>query len=125
MRAVLVLGVLVGEAAHRALGVRVQLQAVVRVDARDFRYVLLNQAGVEFFGLPREQILGKTAHDFFPKDVADSVLARDRELLASGSQNYFDDHAIHRNGQGARRVTTNRLVIRGTDGNPKYLLAAM
>jgi diguanylate cyclase (GGDEF)-like protein/PAS domain S-box-containing protein len=94
-------------------------------DAKNFRYVLLNQAGVEFFGLPREQIMGKTAHDFFPKDVADTVQLRDEELLASGTQNFYGDHAIHSSGQGTRRVTTKRLVIRGTDGTPKYLLGVI
>jgi len=94
-------------------------------DAKTFRYVLLNQAGVEFFGLPRERILGHTAYEFFPTKVAESVQQRDEELLASGTQNFYDDHAIHSNGRGLRRVTTKRLVIRGTDGAPKYLLGVI
>jgi len=94
-------------------------------DAQTFRYVLLNQAGVEFFGLPREEILGRAAHDFFPKHVADKVLARDLELLAVGTQTFHDDHAIHGEGQGNRQVATKRLVIRGTDGEPRYLLGVI
>ena len=94
-------------------------------DARDFRYVLLNKTGEEFFGLPVEEIIGKTAHEFFPKDVADSILDRDKELLATGVQNFYSDQPIHTPKSGVRQVTTKRLVIRGADGEPQYLLGVI
>ena len=43
---------------------------VVR-DARTQRYVLINQAAVEHFGVSREEIIGKTADEIFPKETAD------------------------------------------------------
>jgi len=94
-------------------------------DARDFRYVLLNQAGLEFFGATREQIIGKTAHDFFPKDVADAILTRDRDLLASGYQSFYGDNSIHITKLGLRQVSTNRLLIRDPAGDPAYLLGVI
>lgn len=91
-------------------------------DARDFRYVLLNQAGVEYFGLPREEIIGKHAHEFFPKDVADSMLARDVDLLATGVQDFYGDNSLHVTKLGLRQVATKRLLIRDSNGEPSYIL---
>jgi diguanylate cyclase (GGDEF)-like protein/PAS domain S-box-containing protein len=91
-------------------------------DAKDFRYVLLNQAGVEFFGLPKSTILGHSADEFFPKEAADAILARDLDLLAKGSQDYYGDNAMHVAAHGLRQVSTKRLVIRNDEGEPAYLL---
>ena len=94
-------------------------------DAKDFSYKLLNQAGVEFFGIPREKIIGHTAHDFFPKDVADSILARDLDLLATGVQDYYGDSSMHITKHGLRQVATKRLLIRDCAGEPSYLLGVI
>jgi methyl-accepting chemotaxis protein len=40
-------------------------------DARDHRFVLLNRAGEELLGVPRESVIGKNDYDFFPKEEAD------------------------------------------------------
>ena len=57
---------------------------IVVKDVHSRRYVLVNQAAVEHFGVPREQIIGKTAHEIFPKETAD-VISRGTttELLQS------------------------------------------
>src|SRR5499427_10466531 len=54
---------------------------IVVKDARDLRYLLLNRASEEFYGIPREQILGRTARDIFPLGQAEEMEARDRRLL--------------------------------------------
>ena len=94
-------------------------------DANDFRYVLLNQAGVEFFGLPKETIIGHSADEFFPKEAADAILARDIDLLEKGSQNYYGDSAMHITKHGLRQVATKRLVIPDDNGKPAYLLGVI
>ncbi len=55
-------------------------------NVHDRRYVLINRAGENFFGLPREQMIGKTSHEVFGKAQADIIAARDDELLASSSE---------------------------------------
>src|SRR5258708_3881450 len=39
---------------------------VVVKDIHTLKYVLVNQAAVDHFGIPRERIIGKTAHEVFP-----------------------------------------------------------
>ncbi len=94
-------------------------------DAKDFSYVLLNQAGVEFFGIPREKIIGHAAEDFFPKDVADSIRERDLALLEAGVQDYYGDNAMHITRHGLRQVATKRLLIRDSAGAPSYILGVI
>ena len=35
-------------------------------DAEDLRFVRFNRAGEKLLGIPREEMYGKTDHDFFP-----------------------------------------------------------
>ena len=94
-------------------------------DARDFRFVLVNRAGEDFFGLPVEQILGKTSYEFLPKAAADSVAARDYELLRLGRQDFYQEPPLHWSSQDVKLVSSRRRVIRGPDGEPQYLIAVV
>jgi diguanylate cyclase (GGDEF)-like protein/PAS domain S-box-containing protein len=94
-------------------------------DAREHRFVLVNKAGEEFFGVAREQMIGKTDYDFFDKKQADAIVARDNEVLESGNQLIVEDHPIRTPGRGYRLVTSKRLVIPGDDQKPAYLLGVI
>src|ERR1051325_64198 len=40
---------------------------IIVKDARDLRYVLINGAGEKYYNIKREQMIGKTCYDVFPK----------------------------------------------------------
>src|SRR5882757_5884489 len=40
-------------------------------DAHDSRYLLINEAGERYLGIPREQMIGKTARELFSGSFAD------------------------------------------------------
>lgn len=63
-----------GRALERFLGAIVEhLPAMVFVkDARDLRFIHFNRAGEELLGITRDRMIGKTDHDFFPAEQADS-----------------------------------------------------
>ncbi len=98
---------------------------IVVKDAQDLRYILVNRAGERYYGLPRDQLIGKNAYDLFPPATARFVMESDRELIASGREDFTDRHAIETPGNGTRIVTTSRLPIAGDDGKPQYLLAVI
>ncbi|MFW6245736.1 MAG: PAS domain S-box protein, partial [Fibrobacterota bacterium] len=50
------------------------------------RWVMVNDAFCSFTGYPKEKLLGKTDHDFFPLNQADWFHASDREVFASGAE---------------------------------------
>lgn len=98
---------------------------IIVKDARDLRYVLINQAGVDYFGVSREQIIGKTAHEVFPQAAADVIADRDQKLLQSDGYLFFDEYPLDLHGKSSRFVTAKRLIIRDGKGLPQYLLAVI
>src|SRR5215467_5589858 len=93
-------------------------------DARDNRYVLINRAGEQLFGIPRECMVGKTTSDFFPTD-ADGIVARDAEVLRSGQQLLVENIPLRLPDGTVRFVTTKRLVVLGEDDQPQYLVGVI
>jgi len=102
---------------------RVPVTIVVK-NARDLRYVLINRAGERYYGVPRQQMIGKMPHEVFPARTAALVTESDRRLLEGGEEAY-DQNAIETPGNGTRVVNSRRLAIRGDDGKPQYLLAVI
>ena len=95
---------------------------IIVKNAGDRRYVLINRPVEEHFGLSRDQMIGRTAHDVFSKSDADMVDQHDNRLLATREQEFFDVHPIETPGNGTRLVTSTRLPIIGEDGAPQYLV---
>lgn len=89
-------------------------------DARTRRYLLVNRAGAEMIGRPRDELIGRT----------------DRELFANGLQyEQNDDEALRTDqigapvessfiGKGGQRydVRTRRIVIEGPDSPRQYII---
>ena len=48
------------------------------------RYTLINREAEKLFGVTDEEGRGKTSHELFPKEIADSFTAHDRAVLESG-----------------------------------------
>jgi PAS domain S-box-containing protein len=91
-------------------------------DAQSLRYILINRAGEKLWGLPREQVVGKTPHEIFDKETADTIVERDRELLQSHPELYAPEHLINTPRNGVRLVTSNRICVRDQNGQVQYLL---
>src|SRR5262249_11947561 len=94
-------------------------------DAQDFRYLLINRAGEAYHGIPREQMIGRTAEEVFPKPVADLIGAHDRELVATAREIFYPAHEITTPGNGTRTITSKRLPIFDETGEPQYLLGVI
>ncbi|MDO9060778.1 MAG: diguanylate cyclase, partial [Bradyrhizobium sp.] len=89
-------------------------------DLRDGRYVLANQVAGTQFGLPCEEIVGKTAFDLFPKQVADNLAADDERALKNPDGLFLDVRASQI--QGQRFITSKRIGIPDQTGETRYLI---
>src|SRR5690348_7234108 len=89
---------------------------------RDLRYLLLNRASEEFYGVPRDRMVGRTARDVFPLGDAEEMEMRDRRLLAEGKRQVFNARPVETPGNGRRLVTSTRLAIAGEDGAMQYMV---
>ncbi len=94
-------------------------------DARTLQYVLVNKAAEEFWGVPREQVIGRTARELFDPKTADIIDANDRRLIESNVNFRVPDHEIRTPKRGVRLVTTNRIAIRNQSGDLQYLLGVV
>ena len=91
-------------------------------DAKTLAFVRFNRAGEELLGWPREALLGKSDHDFWPAAQADFFVARDRETLAKGTLVEIEEELIQTRDKGVRVLRTKKVPILGDDGAPRYLL---
>ncbi|GLH72107.1 hypothetical protein GETHLI_06090 [Geothrix limicola] len=51
---------------------------------KGYVFTLWNARSEEMFGLPRQEVLGRTDYDFFPKEQADFFRAKDEEVVREG-----------------------------------------
>jgi len=100
--------------------------AVFAKCAKDSRYILLNRAGEDYYGLPREQMLGRTPEEIFPADVAHMVNEQDRRVVASGMPMFLEEHLIEVGVKGHDRVINSRkMLITDDAGDPQYLVGVI
>ena len=97
---------------------------IVVKDVRTKRYVLVNQAAVNHFGIPRERIIGKTAHEIFAKESADIIEQHEAELLRTGSM-YAPDYPIETPGRGQRFITVRKHIVRDGANEPRYIIGVI
>jgi PAS domain S-box-containing protein len=72
--------------------------AVVYVKHLDGRYQLVNRRYLEVFHLTEEQIVGKTDHELFPKELADAFRAMDQRVATAGVPLIEEELAPHDDG---------------------------
>jgi PAS domain S-box-containing protein len=75
------------------------------------RIRLANQALAEALDIPREELIGKTAHDLFDKDLADRITRTDRTVIHSGMPGFeiLPDFPFK---HGPRRIRTHKVPFR-------------
>jgi PAS domain S-box-containing protein len=69
--------------------------AIIYVKDLEGRYVLVNQRHEELLHVPKTSIIGKTDHELFPKEAADLFRANDRQTLAAGRAQEFEETVLH------------------------------
>ena len=67
--------------------------AVIYAKDEKGRYLLINRWFERLFHVTRTQMLGKTDHDFFPKEMADVFRANDRQVAKMGMPMEFEEIA--------------------------------
>jgi len=91
-------------------------------DARSRRYVLANSVAETHFGMPHEEIVGKTCFDMFEKAFAKELTADDDQSLQSSERLFVAEFAWDSPTLGHRFVTSKRIAIRDNAGEPRYLI---
>lgn len=101
-------------------------QPIFFKDAAERRYLGVNKAWEKFFGIPREQFIGKTVFELYPNDPerAQKHHAKDEELFASpGSQSY--EAAIVAADGRVHHTIYNKATFNKSDGSVAGLIGTI
>jgi PAS domain S-box-containing protein len=90
-------------------------------NAAELRFERFNRAGEELLGLSREQMIGKTDHDFFPKEQADFFVSKDRAVLRDKKLEDIPDEPID-TPAGKRWLHTRKIPLLDDSGEATHLL---
>jgi diguanylate cyclase (GGDEF)-like protein/PAS domain S-box-containing protein len=88
-------------------------------------FILVNQAYEKFMGICRDQLIGRTANDLFPREEAEKIIQYDEKALGSQESICSGEFTVHTPNNGVRVVTTTRLLVRGRDDGAQHLMAVI
>jgi diguanylate cyclase (GGDEF)-like protein/PAS domain S-box-containing protein len=91
-------------------------------DAGDRRYVLVNSVAETQFGLSRDEIVGKSVSELFAAELASRITADDDKGLQTKEGLFIDEHLWQTKLFGPRFITSKRIAIRDSAGEPRYLI---
>ncbi|MFN5183211.1 MAG: PAS domain-containing protein [Bacteroidota bacterium] len=90
-------------------------------DAKQLKFVRINKAGEKLLNLPRNEILGKSDYDFFPKKEADFFTENDRNVLEKKITLDIPEEMISTK-SGIRWLHTRKISLYNDSNIPHYLL---
>ena len=83
---------------HRLQAILDSTTAVVYAKDTQGRYVVINRQFEDLFHVSRQQMMGKTDLDVFPKEAAEAFRANDRKVLEAGYPIEFEESVPHDDG---------------------------
>lgn len=101
----------------------IPLAVFVKDPLDNFRVRLWNKGAESIFGIPREDILGCTAHDYWPGPQADFYEAIDRQVIDEGKmQDVAETSNVPQTGE-SMILHTRKMPLYDDQGKPTLLLA--
>lgn len=89
--------------------------AVIYVKDTNGRFTFINQQFENLFQIQMEDIIGKTLHDVFPKNIADEMQRNDKAVLEAGHALESEEIAPH--SDGSHTYTSIKFPLFNEDGN--------
>ena len=99
--------------------------SVVVKDVKTRKYLLVNRAFETMLGIPRSEMLDRTAFDIHrPKD-ASNIEKADAESLQDSDRINYKEIEVNTAMRGPRMQSTRRMVIKNSQGEPKCIIAVI
>jgi len=93
------------------------------VKDRQHRYVLVNDAVNVNIGLKREDLLGRTDYDFFPKEQVDIFWENDEAVFVTGEENVNEEELT--DGKGAIRTIVTKKTLYSDKAANKFIVGVI
>ena len=91
----------------------------VFVKDEEHRWAVLNDAACEVMGRPREELIGKTDYDLFPKEQADVFWERDNHVLNNGGTD-VNEEEITWHGK-LHTISTKKSIFKDSSTGKKFI----
>ena len=88
------------------------------------QWLVLSDAFCQFMGRAREELIGKSDFDFFPKEEAEIFWKMDDEVFSSGKENTNEEHFTTAGGE-EHIISTKKSVFVHPDTGHKYLVGVI
>ncbi len=88
------------------------------------RYKGCNEPFTEFIGISKEDLIGHTVHELFPKDLADTYARKDEELFRQGGTQTYE-YCVNDVQCRRRDVLFNKVVYHNPDGSKAGLVGVI
>jgi PAS domain S-box-containing protein len=92
----------------------------VFVKDREHRWILLNDATCRMIGRSREELVGRSDHEYFPKEQADAYWAGDERVFLSRSEDVSEEFLTAADGT-LRYIQTKKKLIVAPNGSDLLL----
>ncbi len=83
---------------QRLKGILDNSATVISLKDLEGRYLLVNRRYEELFHVRQAELVGRTAHDIFPSEVADRFRESDQQVFAAGKPISVEEHVPHDDG---------------------------
>jgi diguanylate cyclase (GGDEF)-like protein/PAS domain S-box-containing protein len=94
-------------------------------DAIGWQLMLVNKAYEDLAGLPREKLIGRSAHDLYPSEASNIIIASDEAALGATDPVVTREFSLATSKSGARVIASKRVAIRNPSGEAQYLLTVL
>ncbi|CAA7618887.1 putative Diguanylate cyclase [Candidatus Terasakiella magnetica] len=91
---------------------------------RNGLFITCNKAYERYFGTPKDVLIGKTAYDLFPQDLADEYMTADREIIDGRGAKTYQTTVIAANGD-ERRVVIDKARYQSADSLAAGIVATV
>jgi PAS domain S-box-containing protein len=99
--------------------------AIIAKDVkRNYQWAMVNKMGEEMFSLKKENVIGHTDHDFFPKEEADFFYQTDENVIRQRKVVEIDAEPVT-TGNGTITAHTLKVPIYDENGEPSLLLVIL
>lgn len=89
---------------------------------KEGKFIVWNKEATQLWGLEKDQVLGRSDYDLFPKDQADFFQQKDRETLEENERIYIESEPVESPIFGNVQVHTWKIPINDQDGNRTILV---
>ncbi len=94
-------------------------------DAEHLRFVMMNRTAEQYWGVPRDEAIGKTVAEVLGEEQARNVTERDQAALEADGPVYLGEHRRVGRGDQDRTFASRRVAVRDAQGKPTYVLGVM